>query len=310
LQLVPLLEHPVADVRAAVLEPVTESGDPGALVHLSKLADDPDRDLARAASRASTRLSRILPPLRFELLGRFAVRRGSWVAGDAWTRPVDARLVRFLLVNLDRPLPEDAFFEALWPDLEADSARKSLQVAISRARHVLDPPGSEHSLIESVERTYRLVLGPRDGVDAEEFLTAAGTALGETGEERRTLLEHARSLWGGEPLPEERYTDWTTPYRERLVDRHTGVLAALVDLHLDAGEDSDAADVARELVDLDGLNEGGHRALITAYARAGRTGQALRQYLECRRALVDQLGIEPSEATSHLQARILAGEPV
>jgi DNA-binding SARP family transcriptional activator len=88
------------------------------------------------------------------------------------------------------------------------------------------------------------------------------------------------------------------------------VLAALVELHEDAGRHADAAEVARELVDLDPLNEGGHRALICAYARTGRTGYALRQYLECRRALVEQLGVEPAAATSRLQARVLAGEPV
>jgi hypothetical protein len=36
----------------------------------------------------------------------------------------------------------------------------------------------------------------------------------------------------------------------------------------------------------------------------------LRQYLECRRALVVELGVEPSAETSAIQARILAGEPV
>ena len=49
---------------------------------------------------------------------------------------------------------------------------------------------------------------------------------------------------------------------------------------------------------------------MLAYARTGRTSYALRQYLECRRALIDELGIEPSEQTSEIQARILTGEPV
>jgi DNA-binding SARP family transcriptional activator len=49
---------------------------------------------------------------------------------------------------------------------------------------------------------------------------------------------------------------------------------------------------------------------MTAYARAGRTGHALRQYLECRSTLVETIGTEPAEATSRLQARILAGEAV
>jgi DNA-binding SARP family transcriptional activator len=310
LQLVAFLQHPVPAVRRFVLEPATASGDPEALIQLGKLAADPDPELAAAASRAGRRLARLLPPLRFELLGRFAVRRGSWQAGDSWGRPVDARLVRFLLVNLDRSMPEDVIFEALWPGRPAASARNSLLVATSRARRVLDPPGAEHSVIESAGRSYRLALGERDVVDAEEFRAAAALALAGSGQPRRPLLDHARSLWRGEPLSEERYTDWATSYRELLVDRYTGVLAALVEVHEAEGRHTEAAEVARRLVDLDPLNEGGHRALITAYARAGRTGYALRQYLECRRAFVDQLGVEPSAATSRLQARILAGESV
>jgi hypothetical protein len=45
-------------------------------------------------------------------------------------------------------------------------------------------------------------------------------------------------------------------------------------------------------------------------ARTGRTSLALRQFLACRRSLVVEFGVEPSDETSRLQARILAGEPV
>ena len=44
---------------------------------------------------------------------------------------------------------------------------------------------------------------------------------------------------------------------------------------------------------------------VTGRAREGDS----RQYLECRRALVDALGVEPAEETSRLQAQILAGHP-
>ena len=299
LELTPFLDHPVAAVSDAALAPAVRSGDPRALERLS------------AATPAAKRLASSLPPLRFELLGRFDVGRGAWRAGEgAWRRPVDARLVRFLLVNLGRPVLEDEIFEALWADLSASSARRSLQVAASRTRQVLDPPGAERSLIESVDRTYRLALGERDSVDTEEFENAAELALGLSGEARRAPLERARSLWGGEPLLEERYTDWAIPHREALMDRYTAVLTALVELHERSGDHAGAAERARELVRLDPLNEGAHRALMTAYARTGRTGHALRQYLECRRTLVESLGIEPAEATSRLQTRVLAGEPV
>jgi ATP/maltotriose-dependent transcriptional regulator MalT/DNA-binding SARP family transcriptional activator len=310
LELVPLLDHPVAGVRSAALAPAVRSGDPNAIAGLRRLTGDNDPKLAESATGALERLAGSLPPLRVEVLGGFAVRRGSWQASESdWARPIDARLVRFLLVHGDEPVPEDVIFEALWPDRPATSARRSLQVSVSRARQVLDPPRAETSTIEGGERSYRLVLGEGASVDADRFLAAADRALaGES--EPLPLLERARSLWSGEPLPEERYSDWAAGYRERLVDRYLAVLGALCDLHEHAGEHFEAAQVARELVDLDPLNEHGHRALMTAYARTGRRGHALRQFLECRRALVDSLGIEPAEATSRLQARILAGERV
>ena len=85
----------------------------------------------------------------------------------------------------------------------------------------------------------------------------------------RRCSQRARSLWTGEPLPEERYSDWATAYRERLIDRYIAVLTAMVELRERAGDPAGAADLARELVDIDPLNEGAHRALIVAYARAG-----------------------------------------
>src|SRR5437763_11120828 len=64
------------------------------------------------------------------------------------------------------------------------------------------------------------------------------------------------------------------------------------------------------LVELDPLNEDAHRRLIVAFAQTGRRGHALRQFLECRRALVTELGVEPGEETVALQRRVLAGEAI
>ena len=74
------------------------------------------------------------------------------------------------------------------------------------------------------------------------------------------LLERAAALWGGEALPEERYSDWALGWRERLTDLHTAVLAALSDGCLERGDLIGAGLRARDLVTLDRLNEGAHRA--------------------------------------------------
>ena len=282
---------------------------PGAIAELERLSYPEHPVLTTRPFEARAR-RRVPAALAFRLLGGFSVTRGSWRADDAaWERRVAQRAVRFLLVHRDRRVSEDELLETFWPERDLDSARRCLHVAISRARRVLDTPDSA-SVIEVTDRVYHLRLGPSDSVDAEQFATTALAALTGRGTARIGSLERAASLWGGEPLPEERYSDWALGWRERLTDLHVAVLAALSDECLERCDLVAAGLRARELVELDPLHEGAHRRMMVAYARAGRRSQALRQFLECRRALVEQLGVEPAHETVCLQQRILAGEPV
>lgn len=111
-------------------------------------------------------------------------------------------------------------------------------------------------------------------------------------------------------MPEERYSDWAAAWREDLVARHRRVLVALAELRTRAGDHAGAAAAATRLVAIDPLDEGAQRLLIAAHARAGNRARALRQYLACRRQLVDALGLEPSEETRALHRHVLAGRPV
>jgi DNA-binding SARP family transcriptional activator len=238
------------------------------------------------------------------------VSRGQWAIEDeAWDRRVAQRLVRYLLVMRGRAVSEDVLLETFWPDVEDRKSRQRLRVAVSCARGVLDVPGAE-SVIESAEHTLRLRLRDTDTVDADHFAQAADDALSNEGPELRALLEHAVRLWTGEPLPQERYSDWAASWREELIDTYRTLLARLARACTDQGDHAAAADAARKLVNQDPLDEDAHGLLIRAYARAGRRAHALRQYLDCRRALVDGLGIEPSRETTELQQRVLAGEPL
>lgn len=252
------------------------------------------------------------PPLRFELLGGLTTFRGDEeIKAAEWGRPMAARIVAFLLVHRDRAVPEDLLLEAFWPDATAASARRSLQVAVSRARQVLDPPGAKHSLIEYAHRTYRLQLREHDIVDTEEFERRAHAALAlPDGPGRRNAIEAAVRAWTGEPLPGHRYEEWTLAWRARLTDRRAELLGSLVEARSEAGDHAAAIDAARELVAHDPLDEAAHRQLMTAYARAGRPAHALSQFLVCRQVMVDELGVEPSQAMSALQQRLLNGEAV
>lgn len=306
-----LLDHPIAAVRGRAARTAASSGHPDAAVRLAALTTDSDPAVAAAARSAAQRLRTDPPPLRFTLLGAFVVRRGSHeVATEEWERRVAARLTRFLLVHRGVAVPEDLLFEAFWPHAGSATARRGLQVAISAARAVLDVPGACESRVDARERTYRLALRPDDVVDSDVFEQVAHAALAETGPDRRAMLQSAAALWGGDPLPEERYENWSASWRDRLVDLQAQLLATLAQSCLAAGDPFGGAAAARRHVELDALCEVAHRTLMVAFARGGRRGHALRQFLDCRRALGDGLGVEPAAQTVELQRAILAGEPV
>lgn len=301
-----LANNPEPAVRRVVAAPLAAASSPAALDALDGLACDGDTAVAGAARAARERVQRRPAPLCFRVLGSFSVRRGGWtVDTQAWGRPMVARLVRLLLVRRAEPVSEDELLEAFWKGRPVLASRKSMQVTISRARRVLGAARLPHA-----DRAYRLVLLDGDRVDADAFEAAAGRALCSAGAGREARLAHAAALYTGELMPEDRYAEWTLAWREALRDRQAAVLGALADAREGEGDAAGAVDVARRLVELDPLDESAQRRLIVALARAGRRGQALRQCLICRRALVDKLGVEPAEETARLHARVLAGEPV
>jgi DNA-binding SARP family transcriptional activator len=291
-------------VRAAAT-----SGHPDALPRIAQLERDADPEVAAAARAARERLRHDPPSLAFTVLGGFALRRGGYAVPDAeWgpRRRAAQRLVRFLLAHRDAAVPEDELFEAFWPDRPQAAARRSLQVTVSSARAAL----GRQDAIKGAGRRYRLVLGERDAVDADEFERAARDALAPGGPRSAAVLAAAADRWRGEPLPDDRYEDWAAPWRARLVELYGRLLAALADASSAAGDAMGAVDAARRHVELDPLDEGARRRLMALYARAGRRGDALREYAACRRALVEAVGLEPAEETAALQRRILAGETV
>jgi len=101
----------------------------------------------------------------------------------------------------------------------AARARKSLQVAISRARRVLDPP-VRITASSRAPSGLPAVSGERDEVDAEVFRARRRWRC-RVWKPTKALLEHGPLALAGEPLPEERYSDWAASYRERLIEAAT-----------------------------------------------------------------------------------------
>ena len=70
-----------------------------------------------------------------------------------------------------------------------------------------------------------------------------------------------------------------------------------------------AADCARQLIELAPFRETGHRILMEALEQSGNVAEALRAYDRLRVMLRDELGVAPSPAVQNVYRRLLGETP-
>jgi predicted ATPase/DNA-binding SARP family transcriptional activator len=205
-------------------------------------------------------------------------------------------VLALLALHAGRPVGVPALVDALWPEGAPASARNSLQSHVARLRSALGEPG----LVTHGPAGYCLA-ATRADVDVLRFEDLL----------REDAIVEALDLWRGPPLPEFA----SEPFRgiaERLTARHRDALARRVAALLDrpAGETDlgPAVDRLLEVAADEPCWERGATVLATALARTGRRGEGLEALRRHADAVVDRLGIDPSESVRLLQVSILRGE--
>lgn len=100
---------------------------------------------------------------------------------------------------------------------------------------------------------------------------------------------------------------WLTGLREHWRQRYIQLLHRLSQHHLQHGSYSEGINWATRLLQCEPWREEAHRTLMQLLAASGQRSAALAQYDICRRVLVEELGVDPDEATEGLYRRILDG---
>jgi DNA-binding SARP family transcriptional activator len=102
-------------------------------------------------------------------------------------------------------------------------------------------------------------------------------------------------------------------FAQAAIARLEEIRLAAVELRIDAdlalGRHDELVVELEALVAEHPLRERLRRYLMTALYRSGRQAEALDAYQNARRALVDELGIEPSPALQELEKAILRQDP-
>jgi DNA-binding SARP family transcriptional activator/tetratricopeptide (TPR) repeat protein len=245
-------------------------------------------------------------PIDLRLLGRFVVLRDGLEipAAEFGGRKVRA-LLRVLATRRGNFVSHDALTEMLWGDRPPADPAANLQVLVNRARRALGRP----ELVVTGPGGYALDGGDGCVVDAEQFLDAVERAREQDG--RAALAQYASALdgWSGEPLSEDAYADWAVEYRARLTRTRQLALEEAAQLALDIGETMQAVEFASVAASAEPLREIAVLAYVRALAASGDPASALQRYDDYRRALADELGVDPSEDAQALHAQLLRGRP-
>ena len=242
-----------------------------------------------------------LPAISFlGLDGSQVLLRGEPAAH--WESSV-SREMAFLLAANPRGLRRDTIIEMLWPDSEPDKGNSLFHSTLYRVRRALGQ--------DVVVRTSgRYMLNPDLHIynDASLFEELAQAALGAPGSGAAARTQ-ALTMYH-EPYLASCELDWCYQIRERL-------RRLLIDLlNSEAQEAVEQADYLcaeaayRRLIEVDDLDERAYRGIMWARGMRGEEAAATRIYMQCRKTLRRELGIDPEPATIQLWEAIRRHNPL
>ncbi|MFD6897483.1 BTAD domain-containing putative transcriptional regulator [Rhodococcus sp. NPDC060086] len=227
--------------------------------------------------------------------------------------PRQRALLAALAAAYPHSVSADQLLAEVWNDVP-DPTVNALHFAVSKLRRHLDPQRSRGQGGPVVRS------GPHYALRIAELDSARFDALIRTAHEVRTartptatddaaaILNEALGLWRGEPFQDVGHLACVAPERTRLDGLYRDASSALIEVDLARGCTREALNAAESLVDRYPLDEHAWELLALSMYRRGRQADALAAIRRVRRALMDELGVDPGIALQALEQRILTHE--
>src|SRR5262245_41658322 len=215
-----------------------------------------------------------------------------------------------MLLHANEFVSRERLIDELWGEAPPPTARKALNVYVSKLRKALTRDGLDPIATEDG--------GYRFGIDHDELDVAhmqhlhvsarKRVAAGEL-EAAAELLRDALGLWRGPTLAGLLFESHGRDEVAQLDELRLTALMDRIDCDLALGRHQDVLGELQVLVGEHPLRERLRAQLILALYRADRQADALAAYQQARDVLVEELGIDPSPALQRLQKGILAQDP-
>ena len=212
---------------------------------------------------------------QLRVLGGFELVLGGVTVDQFAVRPQARKALHMLALHVGRPVHRDVLTQAIWPDSHPDAARRSVHVAISSLRHLLEPDArrGQSLLLPRLGDSYTLALPDNSHCDLLAFQAALASARtarrsGDLTAERASLYR-ALSWYGGDLLPEDGSAEWVVAERERLRLAAANAGEQLARAEATAGDIGAAVEQARRALSFDTYRDSAWRLLIQLHERAG-----------------------------------------
>jgi DNA-binding SARP family transcriptional activator len=219
-------------------------------------------------------------------------------------------LLAGLLISPNRVIPAQTLTEWVWGAALPAHPRAALHSGVSRLRRLVGP-----DIVETRAWGYRLRIDAcrLDLLHFDRLLAVADEAVAAgLADQAVTALDEAVGLWRAPLLGN---IDSPTLRREvlpRLTERYLGAVEERAELRLRLGRGGALGALAEELSEAVRAHPFRERIvgqLMVALVRSGRQVDALAAYDTLRRALNEELGIDPLPALQDLRVKILRADP-
>ncbi len=229
---------------------------------------------------------------RVNLLGRFYIERQAQRIRLS-TRKTES-LLAYLILHPQRH-GREKLAALFWGDSSDTEARNSLRNALASLNKKLG-----HNLL-LVDRQ-SVFINPEYPihVDALEFEAQAARFLAAPTPD---LYQVNIALYQNDLLSDF-YDDWIFPLRDHYRSLFVKTLLQIAQQMRSQSEYETAIDHARKVIAFESANEHAHQQIMFCHAARGNRNEAIKQYEECKRALMQELGVEPAPETTALYAWI------
>jgi DNA-binding SARP family transcriptional activator len=239
--------------------------------------------------------------MEFRILGPLEARDGDRTIPLAGGR--QRAVLALLILNANETVSTDRLVQELWGDQAPATAPKVVQNHVSQLRRAL---ANGLLVTQGAGYTLRLEPGSVDLDSFERLLEEGRRALADgDAEEASKRLRQALALWRGPPLADFAFESFAQTEIARLEERRLVALEERIEADLALGRHADLVGELEALVKEHPLRERLQSQLMLCLYRSGRQAEALEVYQAARRALVEELGIDPGRRLRELHQAIL-----